>query len=71
MLVNMVNVGLFGELESWFLMIKVVVIIVLIVVGLVMVFFYIKIYIGYVFFVNLVNYGGLFLIGVYGFLMFF
>ena len=36
MLVNMVNVGLFGELESWFSMIKVLAIIVLIVIGAVM-----------------------------------
>jgi AAT family amino acid transporter len=33
MLVNMVNVGLFGELESWFSMIKVLAILALIVTG--------------------------------------
>ncbi|MCQ5137613.1 amino acid permease, partial [Coprococcus eutactus] len=38
MLVNMINVGLFGEMESWFAMIKVVAILALIVIGLVMVF---------------------------------
>ena len=38
MLVNMINVGLFGEMESWFAMIKVIAILALIVIGLVMVF---------------------------------
>ena len=36
MLVNMVNVGLFGELESWFSMIKVLAIVALILTGAVL-----------------------------------
>ncbi|MGY0290660.1 amino acid permease [Limosilactobacillus fermentum] len=69
MLVNMVNVGLFGELESWFSTIKVVAIIALIVVGLAMVLFHTKIHTGYAFLPSLVNHGGLFPTGAYGFLM--
>ena len=69
MLVNMVNVGLFGELESWFSTIKVVAIIALIVVGLAMVLFHTKTHTGYASFANLVNHGGLFPTGAYGFLM--
>ncbi len=37
MLINMINVGLFGELESWFSMIKVLAIVALIITGLVLI----------------------------------
>lgn len=69
MLVNMVNVGLFGELETWFSTIKVLAIVALIVVGLVMVIFHTPTKTGHASLVNLVSYGGLFPKGPLGFLM--
>lgn len=68
MLVNMVNVGLFGELESWFSTIKVVAIVALIVVGLAMVIMHSPTRTGHASLYNLVNYGGLFPKGSWGFL---
>ena len=69
MLVNMVNVGLFGELESWFSMIKVLAIIVLIVIGAVMLLMHSHIDNRTVELSNLVNHGGFFPTGPMGFLM--
>lgn len=69
MLVNMVNVGLFGELESWFSTIKVLAIVALIVVGLVMVILQTPTKAGHASLVNLVSHGGFFPKGPIGFLM--
>lgn len=69
MLVNMVNVGLFGELETWFSTIKVLAIVALIAVGLVMVIMHSPTKTGHASLVNLVNHGGLFPKGLTGFLM--
>lgn len=69
MLVNMVNVGLFGELETWFSTIKVVAILALIGVGLVMVLIRAKTATGTAALTNLVAYGGFFPKGPLGFLM--
>ena len=69
MLVNMINVGLFGELETWFSMIKVLAIVALIAVGLAMVALHTKTASGPASLANLVNYGGFFPKGAVGFLM--
>lgn len=68
MLVNLVNVGLFGELESWLSMIKVIAIIALIVVGLIMILLHMHVSSGTVSLNNLVNHGGFFPRGWWGFL---
>lgn len=69
MLINMVNVGLFGELESWFSMIKVMAIVVLIITGAVMLLLHTHVKGGYVSLTNLVNNGGFFPTGIWGFLL--
>lgn len=69
MLINMVNVGLFGELESWFSMIKVMAIVVLIITGAVMLLLHMHVKGGYVSLTNLVNHGGFFPTGIWGFLL--
>lgn len=69
MLINMVNVGLFGELESWFSMIKVVAILVLIAIGLAMLFLHSHVDNRTVELSNLVNHGGFFPTGAFGFLL--
>lgn len=69
MLINMINVGLFGELESWFSMIKVLAIIALIVVGLVLIIMHAKVSGRTVTLANLVNQGGFFPTGPSGFLL--
>ena len=70
MLVNMINVGLFGEMESWFAMIKVIAILALIVIGLVMVFVHFPVKgSDPASFSNLWSHGGFFPKGVLGFLM--
>lgn len=69
MLVNMVKVGLFGELETWFSTIKVLAIVALIAVGLVMVIMHTPTKTGHASLINLVNHGGLFPKGPIGFLM--
>lgn len=68
MLVNMVNVGLFGELESWFSTIKVIAIVALIAVGIIMVIMHSPTKTGHASLANLVNYGGIFPRGALGFL---
>lgn len=69
MLINMVNVGLFGELESWFSMIKVMAIVVLIITGAVMLLLHTHVKGGYVSLTNLVNHGGFFPTRIWGFLL--
>lgn len=69
MLINMVNVGLFGELESWFSMIKVIAIVALIVTGAVMILLHTPVKGGYVSLTNLVSHGGFFPTGTWGFLL--
>lgn len=69
MLINMVNVGLFGELESWFSMIKVMAIVVLIITGAVMLLLHTHVKGGYVSLTNLVSHGGFFPTGIWGFLL--
>ena len=69
MLINMVNVGLFGELESWFSMIKVMAIVVLIITGAVMLLLHTHVKGGYVSLTNLVNHGGFFFFFFWGFLL--
>jgi AAT family amino acid transporter len=66
---NMVNVGLFGELESWFSMIKVLAIILLVVVGVILAVFHVKTSQSTASFSNLVSHGGFFPTGITGFLM--
>lgn len=69
MLANLVNVGLFGEIESWFSLVKVAAIVALIIVGIIMICSH-KVVNGVtVSFGNLVNYGGLFPTGTHGFMM--
>lgn len=69
MLANLVNVGLFGEIESWFSLIKVAAIIALIVVGAIMICSHKAINGVPASFGNLVHYGGLFPTGASGFMM--
>lgn len=69
MLINMVNVGLFGEMESAFSMIKVAAIIVLIVLGFALAIMHAPVSGGRASFANLVNYGGFFPKGMKGFFM--
>lgn len=69
MLINMVNVGLFGELESWFSMIKVIAIVALIVTGAVMILLHTPVKGGNVSLTNLVSHGGFFPTGTWGFLL--
>lgn len=68
MLVNMVDVGLFGELESWFSMIKVIAIIALILTGAILLLLQTKVAGRTVSLTNLFNYGGFFPTGNWGFL---
>ncbi len=69
MLINMVNVGLFGELESWFSMIKVIAIIALIITGAIMILLQTHVKGGIVSLTNLVSHGGFFPTGPWGFLL--
>lgn len=69
LMINRLNVGLFGELESWFSMIKVLAIVALIIVGIIMILLQMHIGDHQVSLKNLVNYGGFFPTGVSGFLM--
>ncbi len=68
MFVNMVDVGLFGELESWFSMIKVIAIIALILTGSVLLLFHTKVAGRTTSLVNLVSNGGFFPTGISCFL---
>lgn len=66
---NMLGAKLFGELEFWFSIIKIITIIAMIIVGLIMIFFSFKTSFGHASFGNLVNHGGIFPNGPFGFLM--
>lgn len=66
---NLVAVGLFGEMEFWFALIKVIAIVALIVVGAFMIFTSYKTSAGHVAVSNLWNYGGFFPKGAKGFML--
>ncbi|KRK40154.1 amino acid permease [Loigolactobacillus bifermentans] len=69
LITNLVNVGLFGEMESWFSMIKVVAIIALVIVGVVLALIHFPVAGGHASFTHLVSHGGFFPTGVVGFFM--
>ena len=69
LLVNLISVGLFGEAEFWFALIKVVAIIALIAIGIVLIGTGYKTPSGHASLANLVNYGGFFPKGASGFFM--
>lgn len=66
---NLLGARLFGELEFWFSIIKVVTIITMVIVGLVLIFLSFKTEYGHVSFGNLIHHGGMFPHGAAGFLM--
>lgn len=66
---NLLGARLFGELEFWFSIIKVVTIVAMVIVGLVLIFFSFKTHYGHASFTNLVKHGGMFPHGAFGFLM--
>ena len=66
---NLLGARLFGELEFWFSIIKVVTIITMVIVGLVLIFFSFKTHYGHASFTNLISHGGMFPGGTFGFLM--
>lgn len=66
---NLLGARLFGELEFWFSIIKVVTIIAMVIVGLVLIFFSFKTHYGHASFTNLISHGGMFPGGTFGFLM--
>lgn len=66
---NLLGARLFGELEFWFSIIKVVTIVAMVIVGLVLIFFSFKTHYGHASFTNLVKHGGMFPHGIFGFLM--
>ncbi|WP_268912876.1 amino acid permease [Lentilactobacillus sp. SPB1-3] len=69
-LANKVNVKLFGELETWFSMIKVIAIVLLVAVGFFLAIFKFKVAGGYTAgFNNLFDHGGFFPTGISGFLL--
>lgn len=66
---NLHGARLFGELEFWFSIIKVVTIITMVIVGLVLIFLSFKTEYGHASFGNLIHHGGMFPHGAAGFLM--
>ncbi|MBL7573697.1 amino acid permease [Staphylococcus saccharolyticus] len=66
---NLLGARLFGELEFWFSIIKVVTIIAMVIVGLVLIFLSFKTEYGHASFGNLVHHLGMFPHGIFGFLM--
>ncbi|MCG2360883.1 amino acid permease [Staphylococcus epidermidis] len=66
---NLLGARLFGELEFWFSIIKVVTIITMVIVGLVLIFLSFKTEYGHASFGNLIHHGGMFPHGASGFLM--
>ncbi|WP_145398664.1 amino acid permease [Staphylococcus epidermidis] len=66
---NFLGARLFGELEFWFSIIKVVTIITMVIVGLVLIFLSFKTEYGHASFGNLIHHGGMFPHGAAGFLM--
>lgn len=69
LLLNLITVGLFGETEFWFALIKIIAIIALIVIGIVLVVIGYKTPLGHAQVANLFNYGGLFPMGLKGFVL--
>ncbi|MHC9536444.1 amino acid permease [Dellaglioa sp. BT-FLS60] len=67
--INLVTVGLFGETEFWFALIKIVAIIALICVGIYMVAVNFKTTAGHASLTNLVSHGGFFPQGIKGFIL--
>lgn len=68
LLINRLNVGLFGELESWFSMIKVLAIVALIGAGIIMILFHMHVGGNTVSLTNIISHGGFFPKGFSGFL---
>lgn len=66
---NLLGARLFGELEFWFSIIKVVTIITMVIVGLVLIFLSFKTEYGHASFGNLIHHGGMLPHGAAGFLM--
>ncbi|MEK4070444.1 amino acid permease [Staphylococcus sp. FSL C8-0035] len=66
---NLLGARLFGDLEFWFSIIKVVTIVAMVIVGLVLIFLSFKTHYGHASFTNLVKHGGMFPHGPFGFLM--
>ncbi|PTE98648.1 gamma-aminobutyrate permease [Staphylococcus epidermidis] len=66
---NLLGARLFGELEFWFSIVKVVTIITMVIVGLVLIFLSFKTEYGHASFGNLIHHGGMFPHGAAGFLM--
>ena len=66
---NLLGARLFGELEFWFSIIKVVTIITMVIVGLVLIFLSFQTEYGHASFGNLIHHGGMFPHGAAGFLM--
>lgn len=66
---NLLGARLFGELEFWFSIIKVTTIVLMVIVGLALIFFSFKTSYGHASFSNLVQHGGMFPNGTFGFLM--
>lgn len=66
---NLLGARLFGELEFWFSIIKIVTIITMVIVGLVLIFLSFKTEYGHASFGNLIHHGGMFPHGAAGFLM--
>lgn len=66
---NLITVGLFGETEFWFALIKIIAIVALIIIGVILVLINYKTPQGHASFGNLINYGGIFPKGFRGFLM--
>lgn len=69
LIMNLATVKLFGELEFWFALIKVIAILALIVIGLVMIFKGFSTSSGVSSFTNLWSHGGLFPNGMHGFIL--
>lgn len=69
LIINRLDVGLFGELESWFSMIKVIAIVALILAGAMMIILQMHVGDHTVSLNNIVAHGGLFPKGMHGFLM--
>lgn len=68
-ILNLMTVRMFGEIEFWFAIIKVITIILLIVLGLIMIFTGFKTNTGYASVQNIWSYGGLFPHGLSGFFL--
>ncbi|OBA05029.1 amino acid permease [Bacillus subtilis] len=69
LIMNLATVKLFGELEFWFALIKVIAILALIVIGLVMIFKGFSTSSGVSSFTNLWSHGGMFPNGIHGFIL--